>query len=212
MSCADIAAELERSATQLASPLRDVPERHRSLHTVLDHSWRLLTPDERRALAALSIFRGGFTREAAQAVAGASSSMLLGLVNQSLVQRLPSGRFDLHELVRQFAAEHLTEIDAIRDRHCVCYADFLAARDTTLRGKGQLEAMLEINAEIDNVRLMWQHAITRDASEVFAKALKGVYWSFDAQGRQREGAEPARRGGRAPERRSGTGGAYTAGC
>jgi predicted ATPase len=189
MSCADIAAELEHSATQLVSPLRDAPERHRSLQAVFEHSWRLLTPDEQRVLAALSIFRGGFTREAVRAVADASTTLLLGLVNQSLVQRLPSDRFDLHELVRQFAAGKAIEIDAIHDRHCAYYADFLAAHEAALRDRRQSAAMREINTEIDNVRVMWQHAIVRGLSAVFDKALKGVYWSFDAHGRQREGVE-----------------------
>lgn len=189
MSCAEIAARLEHSATSLASPLRDVPERHRSLHAVVDHSWQLLTPPERCALAAMSIFRGGFTREAAQAVAGASSAMLTSLSNQSLVQRLPSGRFDLHDLVRQFAAEQLTEIGAVNDRHCAYYADFLAAREAALRGARQAGTVIEINAEIDNVRLMWQHAVTQHDSAVMGRALTGVFWIFDAHGRQRQGVE-----------------------
>jgi len=189
MSCAEIAAELERGATHLTSPLRDAPERHRSLQAVFDHSWRLLTPDEQQALAGLSIFRGGFTREAAQAVAGASPSMLASLVNQSLVQRLPSGRFDLHELVRQFAADQVTESDAGRDRHCAYYANFLADHEAALRDERQSAAVIELNAEIDNVRLMWERAVARGFGEIFAKALKGIYWIFDAHGRQREGVE-----------------------
>lgn len=194
MSCAEIAARLEYSATSLSSPLRDVPERHRSLHAVIDHSWQLLTSPEQSALAAMSIFRGGFTREAAQVVTGASTPVLLGLVNQSLVQRLPSGRFDLHDLVRQFSTEKLTDIEAgrdhaRRDRHCAYYADFLAAREVALRGARQASTVIEINAEIDNVRLMWQHAVTQYDSAVIGRALTGVFWIFDAHGRQRQGVD-----------------------
>lgn len=189
MSCTEIAAELERSATSLVSPLRDAPERHRSLQAVFEHSWQLLTAEGQLALAALSIFRGGFTREAAQAVAGASPAIWPGLINQSLVQRLPSGRFDLHELVRQFAADKVTAIDAIRDRHCDYYADFLAAREGALRDERQTRTAIEINAEIDNVRLMWRHAVAQGRSDIFARAMTGVFWMFDAHGRQREGVE-----------------------
>ncbi|HZY40459.1 MAG TPA: tetratricopeptide repeat protein, partial [Anaerolineae bacterium] len=110
-------------------------------------------------------------------------------VNQSLVQRLPSGRFDLHELVRQFAAGQLTEIDAVCDRHCAYYADFLAAREAALRGARQASMVIEINAEIDNVRLMWQHAVAHHNITVLARALTGVFWIFDAHGRQRQGVD-----------------------
>jgi DNA-binding SARP family transcriptional activator/predicted ATPase len=189
MSCAEIAAELERRTTPLASPLRDAPARHRSLQAVFDHSWQLLAPDEQRALAALTVFRGGFTREAAQVVAGASAAMLVGLVNQSLVQRLPSGRFDLHELVRQYAEVKAVEIGAVRDRHCAYFADFLAAHEPWLRSERQSTVFAEIRAEIDNVRVMWRCAVEQRDAAVFARALMSFFWIYDMHGQPTEAAE-----------------------
>jgi|GEM_PF-3643323 len=68
LSPAEIAAQIERDLDFLNSTLRNVPERHRSLRAVFEGSWKLLTEDERRILCLLSVFRGGFRREAAAQV------------------------------------------------------------------------------------------------------------------------------------------------
>jgi non-specific serine/threonine protein kinase len=87
--------------------MRDLPARHRSLRTVFEHSWALLSGQEQAVLMQLSVFRGGFTRAAAAGVAGATLEVLSALVAKSLVRRGAGGRYDLHELVRQDAGERL---------------------------------------------------------------------------------------------------------
>lgn len=104
-----IAAQLERSLDFLTTPLRNVPERHRSLRAVFDHSWELLSPTEQAVLMKLAIFRGGFDLAAAESVGGASLPMLAILADKSLIRVHPSGRYDLHELLRQYAAEKLDD-------------------------------------------------------------------------------------------------------
>ncbi len=94
----------------------------RSLRAVFDRSWDLLSADERAALRSLSVFRGGFLREAAVRVAGVSPAVLAALAAQSLLRAGPTGRYELHELVRQYVAEKLAEQpadkDRLRGRHC----------------------------------------------------------------------------------------------
>lgn len=107
LSCAEIADEIERDLHFLSSQARDVPARHRSMTTLFEQSWALLEERERQALSRLAIFRGGFTREMAAEVAGASLPVLSSLVARSLVRRSSEQRYDLHELVRQFALERL---------------------------------------------------------------------------------------------------------
>ena len=80
LSCAEIADEIERNIDFLATSMRDVPERHRSLRAAFDQSWRLLSDEQRDAFAQLSVFRGGFDRDAAKAVAGADLRLLTELV------------------------------------------------------------------------------------------------------------------------------------
>jgi predicted ATPase/DNA-binding SARP family transcriptional activator len=89
----EIRVEISRSLDFLQSNLRDLPGRQRSLRAVFDSSWTLLDRQTRPVLKALSVFRAGFTREAAQAVAGASIKTLLELTNKSWLQRLSSGRY-----------------------------------------------------------------------------------------------------------------------
>ena len=120
LSCAEIAWEIEHNLHFLTSTLRDIPERHRSLYIVFDHSWRLLSPEEQRIFAQLSVFRGKFTRESAAYVADASLSALSALVHKSLLHRNLAGEFETHEYARQFAAAKLVErkeLQATRERH-----------------------------------------------------------------------------------------------
>src|SRR5262245_11067224 len=108
LPCAQIAERLASSLDFLASPVRNAPERHRSLRVVFDHSWALLSSIEQTALAKLSVFRGSFDLEAAEAVGGASLLVVASLVDKSLLRTDSTGRYALHELLRQYAAEQLT--------------------------------------------------------------------------------------------------------
>ncbi len=110
LSCAEIADEIEGGIDFLATSMRDVPERHRSLRAAIDQSWRLLTDEQRSAFSRLSVFRGSFDRSAAVAVTGADLRLLSELVSKSLLRRPDFGRFELHELLRQYAAEQLRPV------------------------------------------------------------------------------------------------------
>ncbi len=85
LSCNEIAEEIEESLGLLATTQRDLSPRHRSMQAVFDHSWELLSVEEQSVFAGCSIFRGGFTREAAVEVAGASLPILAALGGQVLV-------------------------------------------------------------------------------------------------------------------------------
>jgi predicted ATPase/DNA-binding SARP family transcriptional activator len=155
-SPAVIADRLAGGLDLLDTSSPDVERRHRSLRSVIDWSWQLLTDDERRVLRRLSVLRGGFDLEAAAAVAGATLPLLAALVDQSLVTAGEDGRYDMHELLRQYAAERLAadpaDERAIRRRHAEHYAALLPdpARPATAVDEGGLDAALD--AEIENLR------------------------------------------------------------
>ena len=107
MPCADIARQMQANFDFLTTGLRNLPARHRSLRALFDQSWRLLSPLEQGVLMRLSVFQGGWLLEEAAPVTGATLALLLGLVDKSLVRISGQQRFDLHELVRQYAAEQL---------------------------------------------------------------------------------------------------------
>ncbi len=104
---AEIADRIAEGLDFLDTGWRDVPERHRSIRAVFDHSWSMLGGREAEVFQALSVFCGGFSGQAAQQVTGATLGDLRALVNRSLLHRSPSGRYDVHELLRQYAAEKL---------------------------------------------------------------------------------------------------------
>jgi predicted ATPase/DNA-binding SARP family transcriptional activator len=103
----EIADQIERGFDVLEADWRGVPARQRSMRAVFGHSWSLLPEGQRGVMEALSVFRGGFTREAAQQVAGASLRDLLALIHRSLLHHTEDERYEIHELLRQFAAEKL---------------------------------------------------------------------------------------------------------
>jgi predicted ATPase len=88
---------------------RDAEVRQQTLRATIEWSYELLEPDEQRLLAALSVFRGGWTLDAAERVCDADLELMQSLVDKSLVRRWESGRFGMLETIREFAAEQLSE-------------------------------------------------------------------------------------------------------
>jgi predicted ATPase len=118
LELADIVREIERSLDFLNATWRDLPERHRSLRAVFDHSWNMLSPEEQTTLSRLTPFHGGFHRQAAEQVAQASLPVLASLVAKSIIHRRggaqsarssPFGRYEMHELIRHYAEERMVE-------------------------------------------------------------------------------------------------------
>ncbi|HEY1013437.1 MAG TPA: tetratricopeptide repeat protein, partial [Herpetosiphonaceae bacterium] len=190
MPCQAIAEQVAQGLDFLTSTFRNLPERHRSLRGVFEHSWRLLAPHERRALANIAVFRGGFSRAAAQQVADASLADLAALSDKSLIRRADE-RFEVHELLRQYAHEHLAAtrtVGALQERHMLHYLALLARQAGPLRGGDQLGALLEIGQELENVRAAWGWAVRERQAKPLAAALDGLFHFFDTRSRFQEGA------------------------
>ncbi|MFN2220504.1 MAG: tetratricopeptide repeat protein, partial [Anaerolineae bacterium] len=187
----EIADQIAQSLDFLATELSDVPDRHRSMRAVLDHSWVLLTSRERDAMQRLSVFRGSFVRESAQQVAGVSLPELRALINKSLLHFQPPGRYHIHELVRQYAGERLAQspadAEAAADRHCAWYTDALQHWAADLRGPRQQDALAEMDAEIENARAAWEWAVTSGLVPQLAQALDGFCYYYQRRGRLEEG-------------------------
>jgi predicted ATPase/Tfp pilus assembly protein PilF/predicted amidohydrolase len=183
LSCSEILQEMEHGLDLLATSLRDAPERHRSLRAVFDHSWTLLADRERDALKRMSVFRGGFRREAAGTVTGAALPVLSSLVDKSLLRWNPSGRYEMHQLLREYLEQKLAAdpamVEETHQRHCRYYLDFLADRRKELRGEKDQETAEEIGSEIENVRRAWGWAVDHGKADAIDKAsnsLHRFYW------------------------------------
>jgi predicted ATPase/DNA-binding SARP family transcriptional activator len=184
-----IAQELEKGYALLETELADVPERHRNLRTILDKTWESLSEKKRQTLAKLSVFSGGCTLEAAEHITGAHFSILLTLVNESLLRRVSTNRFNLHELIKQFSFEKLKfsgEDAHVREAHLGYYTEFAYQAHAKLHTEAQVEWKSRLRSEGENFRsaLEWgfEH-FPKDA--IILTVNLGNYW--EASGRFQEG-------------------------
>ena len=144
-------------------------------------------------MSALSVFRGGFTREAAQAVADASLGDLMGLIDKTFLRRGAEGRFEIHELLRQYAAKKL-ESDplvekASRTKHGNYYCQALANWESDLEGSRQGIAQAEMTSEIDNIHIAWAWGVENARLRMILNAINalchfynGHYQRVEAEG------------------------------
>jgi predicted ATPase/class 3 adenylate cyclase/DNA-binding XRE family transcriptional regulator len=187
---ATIAAELAASLDVLETTMRDVPERHRSARAVFEHSWNLLTADEQSLFQQLSVFRGGFTRVAAEQVAGATLSTLARLVDKSLLRADRDGRYDMHELLRQFAQQKLGADagaeERTRERHSAFYLELLQRKEPALKDRQQLATLDEIEREFENARGAWDWALQRGQWERLRKSLVALCFFMSIRSRPQE--------------------------
>ena len=195
LPCSQVARELTRGIDLLATSMRDVPLRHRSMRAVLEQSWGYLAEDEQQVFRQLSIFEGGFRLEAAQAVVEAPLRVLAALAAKSMLQLDPDGRYHIHALLRQLGAEHLAarpaEMAACRARHAAYYMSFLAERREPLAGKGQMVALREIQEEMDNVRAAWFCTAAQGSLLSLGKAQPALFRFLWMRGRYAEGEQLA---------------------
>ncbi len=182
LSCVDIAREIEKNFDFLKTSQRNLPERHRSLRAAFEHSWRLLTDEERVALANFSVFRGGFSRDAAHAIAGASLEVLSSLIAKSLVRRAENGRFDMHEAIRQYASEHLADEASVRELHGKYYLSLLRDSETALKGSQQFDALRTLTDEFGNIQVAWGWGVTHHAFGLLNSTLPALWLSYDMRG------------------------------
>jgi predicted ATPase/uncharacterized membrane protein (DUF2068 family) len=193
LTCDEIAQHIERGLDFLRVTTRDLPTRHRSMRAVFDHSWKLLPEEEKQVLARLSVFRGQLRREAAEQIAGATLSTLSALIAKSLVRRSGENRYDLHELVRQFAAEHLSKNNdeqiATQNRHSKYYLTSFSRGDARMRSPAQREALAEWTAEMDNIRVAWNWAITQSEFGLIEETLRAFAMLYETRGLYREGLD-----------------------
>lgn len=158
---------------------RDADDRQQTLRATIDWSHALLSPDEQRLFARLSVFAGGADLAAAEAVAEADIDLLESLVDKSLVQ-FGDGRFRMLETMRQYAAERLagsgTESEVAR-RHAEHFLAVAEAAQPDLFGVDPQAVLDRLETEHDNLRaaLTWFEA-TGDVQS--ALGLAGALWEF----------------------------------
>ncbi|MDA0350594.1 MAG: NB-ARC domain-containing protein [Chloroflexi bacterium] len=183
----EIAEEIARSVDFLESEQADMPDRHRSMRAVFDYSWVMLSDDERRLFSQLSLFRGGFTRAAARATADASPRDLARLANKSFIVADPSsGRFAVHELLRQYGEESLEDEPALRaetvEKHVAFYVERLEEADRLIIGGEQPDAVDLVEADLDNIRAAWSVAVEAGGADFSTRAAFALWFIYEVHG------------------------------
>ena len=215
LSLQQVASRLDDSLAVLNLDEGGRPTRHRSIRAALDWSERLLTPAQAAAFARLSVFVGGFSLEAAEAVLEGRSDqgssaleLIAALVARSLVTADTSGemaRYRLLEPVRQYAAEQLRgrpdDERETRHRQLAYLTELAEAAEEPLLGGPDEPWLLRLDAELSNIRtaLAWGFSELDEKAPRLATALRtfgwhrrlfdeGVGWALEAAkagGRQR---------------------------
>ena len=183
----EIATEIAKSLDFLESEVGGVPDRHRSVRAVFDYSWTMLSEDERRMFSALSVFRGGFTRKAAEAVAGASIRDLANLASKSLlIPDLDSGRYSIHELLRQYAEAALHQdkelLDATMAAHMRFYANLTAGAEELISLSDQQQALRIVEDDLDNIRGAWRSSLESGNAAAARKFVFALWFLHEIRG------------------------------
>jgi predicted ATPase/DNA-binding SARP family transcriptional activator len=193
LSCQEIAQEIAGGLDLLTAGNSAAVERHRSVQAIFDQTWARLPEPLQRALARLSVFPAGCTREVALAVAGASLPVLSQLVERAILQRSADGRYLLHPLVRQYAAQRLREspdeaeaVAAACGRH---YTAWLCAPYESYFAYGAVEGMNLLRAERDNLRSLFPAILAHASGEPLRQVLQLVQNIYFACGPYQEWVE-----------------------
>jgi predicted ATPase/class 3 adenylate cyclase len=186
-----ILERLERQLGLLTSSARDLPERQRTLRGAIAWSCDLLDEPQRRLMARLSVFRGGWALGAAEAVAGAPGGPevdildgLAALADQSLVRAFdaPDGspRFDMFESIREFAEEHLAaagDVEVSRAAHAAIFLALAEATAPHLQGAEQRRHLDRLELDHDNLREALRWAVGQPDPST-AVRLAFALWRF----------------------------------
>lgn len=193
MSPAEVLARLDERFQLLGGGRRTVLERHQTLRGAMDWSYALLEPTEQLLFARLSVFAGGFTLDAAEAVAAADDvedgmvlALLGSLVAKSMVvtdDTVTGTRYRLLETLREYATERLDELDdrsRVQARHAAHFLAVVEAIAPALKGPDYDTQVVRLGADHDNVRAALSWARDHGDADTFVRLVHGlfIYWNL----------------------------------
>ena len=176
--CNEVAEKYEQNLGALTTRMSNFHPRHRSLHAAFEISWDLLPDQLKRVMAGLSFFLDGFSASAAAQVAGALPQDLADLTAKSLLRVDKTGRYSMHEVIRQLVrAESIADevTRQVEEKHATYHADFLAASKNSLLTEGQSETLQAIQLESGNLALAWQWMVDHGRLDLLEKSMDSLY-------------------------------------
>lgn len=150
---------------------------------VFDGSWALLSHDQQIALARLSVFRGGFDRQAAEDVAGAGVSTLGALERKCLLEQREHHRFLLHPLIYEYAERKLdlspgADADETRRRHAHYFLDHVVQCYADAKGTNQSPMLDLIEQDLANLSSAWMRALEIRDLQRMKDAAEAIFYSL----------------------------------
>ncbi len=178
LSCQQIADQIAVNSATFLEQRVDLPDRHRSMRAVFEHSWALLNSAERNTLAQIAVFHGNASLDAILTITDANKAAIATLLDKSLLQRAANRRFALHELLRQYAVEKLamqpTAAATIYTRHSRYYLEAIRAFQN-----GRTELLPALQANLDNIRAAWRYACANGDNALLKLGLDGLVAFYD---------------------------------
>lgn len=194
LSVNQIARRLDDRFRLLTKGSHTVLERHQTLRATIDWSYNLLNADEKKLLSRLSIFRGGWTLEAAERICVKQQGefdildVLSDLIDKSLVIMDGSGdeaRYHLLETTRQYALEKLREVfesELLHNQHLAYFVELAEKGNRKITGRHQAEVINLLNAELDNFRTALEWCVSSHYVESALQMLGALGWAWDMRG------------------------------
>jgi len=183
LSWQEIANRIRKNLDFLEHQRQDVAPRHRSFRAVFEQAWDLLSPVEEDVLSRLTVFSGDFSITSAEAISACSPATLASLANRCLITRVGPERYRVHELLKQFAYEHLDfDSTAVREVERVHAEHFLSQMDRwldRLRSADQVTALDEMEADIGDIRRAFLNTARQGDAELLATASEGLFLYYD---------------------------------
>jgi len=194
--CGKVEQKIEETIEQgmgaFISAITSRQQHHQTLSAVFEMSWVRLTLHEQSTLARIAIFKGGFEEEPVKEIFGINSHRLTSLLDKSLLRVSFQGRYDLHEIVRQFAEQKLMEsgewesaVGSLSDY----YLQFLNIQAQNFETGEQSVSLDCIELELDNIKVAWDWALHTGQFSLLTTCTDILYHFFNIRSRFVQGIE-----------------------
>lgn len=188
LSVAGVAERWAEDPALEAAPGDDHEARHRTVQHVFDASWSLLGPADRTALSRLTVFQGGCSVDAAEAVAGVGLTRLAALRDASMIEVTSAGRVRMHPLVDRYLRHRASDrdgtLDAIRARHARHYLGLLRREEERGQRGSPREAFETLQREQANLEVAWAWAVEHGPWELLMAGGAFLAFSYALAGRE----------------------------
>lgn len=187
--CQDIKKEIKNELLELETVISDVPVRQRSLKAAFEYAWNHLSQEQQTTLQKLCVFRGQFTRQAAQEVSDITLRVLKELVGRSLMRKDDNDCYEILETLRRFGEEKLTseQKEALQEKHAQFYAALLESVQNQIETTTPVATSATIAHSIDNIQFAWNWMVENKAYGELEKSMTSLAIYYDIQTQHQSG-------------------------